>query len=40
MNRQHAVAIIINIAELPELVHEMTNSRPGGADHLRQMFLY
>jgi len=39
MDRQRAVAIVINEAQLPELVHEMTDPRPGGAHHLRQAFL-
>ena len=32
-------AAVIDIAELPELIHEMTDPRPGCADHLRQVFL-
>jgi len=39
MDLQRAVAIVIDKAELPELVHEMTDPRPGGADHLGQLFL-
>ena len=39
MDRQRAVAIVIDKAELPELVHEMTDPRPGGAHHLCQLFL-
>ena len=39
MDRQRAVAIVIDKAELPELIHEMTDPRPGGADHLSQVFL-
>ena len=39
MDRQRAVAIVIDKAQLPELVHEMTDPRPGGADHLGQVFL-
>ena len=39
MDRQRAVAIVIYKAELPEFVHEMTDPRPGGADHLGQLFL-
>jgi hypothetical protein len=39
MDRQRAVAIVIDKAELPELVHEMTDPRPGGADHLGQLCL-
>ena len=39
MDRQRAVAIIIDKTQLPELVHEMTDPRPGGADHLGQLFL-
>src|SRR4029453_4853263 len=32
-------AVVVDEAELPELVHEATDSRPSGADHLRQHFL-
>ena len=39
MDRQRAVAIVIDKAELPELIHEMTDPRPGGAHHLCQVFL-
>ena len=39
MDRQHAVAIVIDKAQLPEFVHKMTDPRPGGADHLGQVFL-
>ena len=39
MDRQHAVAIVFDKAQLPELVHEVTDPRPGGADHLGQVFL-
>ena len=39
MDRQRAAAIVIDKAELPELVHEMTDPRPGGAHHLCQLFL-
>ena len=39
MDRQRAATIVIDKAELPELVHEMTDPRPGGADHLGQLFL-
>ena len=39
MDRQRTVAIVIDKAQLPELVHEMTDRRPGRADHLRQVFL-
>ena len=31
--------IVINKTQFLELVHEMTDPRPGGAHHLRQMFL-
>ena len=31
--------VVIDEAELLELVHEMTDSRSGGANHLRQAFL-
>ena len=39
MDRQRAGAIIIDKALLPELIHKMTDPRPGGADHLGQVFL-
>ena len=39
MDRQRAVTIVIDKAELPELIHEMTDPRPGGAHHLCQLFL-
>jgi hypothetical protein len=39
MDRQRAVAIVIDKAELPELIHEMTDPRTGGAHHLCQAFL-
>ena len=39
MNRQTAVVAVIDKAQLPELIHEMTDSRAGGADHLSQVFL-
>ena len=39
MDGQRAGAIIIHKAEFPELVHEMTDSRPCGAHHLGQVFL-
>jgi hypothetical protein len=39
MDRQRAIATPIDKAELPKLVHEMTDPRPGGADHLGQVFL-
>ena len=38
MNRQSAI-VVIDKAKLPELVHEMTDPRPGRADHLRQVIL-
>ena len=39
VNRQRAVVRVIDKAQRPELVHEMTDPRPGGADHLGQVFL-
>ena len=39
VNRQRAVSRVIDKALRPELVHEMTDPRPGGADHLGQVFL-
>ncbi len=38
MDRQPA-AVVIDKAKLLELIHEMTDPRPGCADHLRQVFL-
>jgi hypothetical protein len=38
MDRQ-STGIIVNKAELAKLIHEMTDPRPGGADHLRQRCL-
>ena len=32
-------AVVLNEAQLAELVHEETDSGPGGADHLGQGFL-
>ena len=34
-----AGAVVIDKSQLLELVHEMTDPRPGGAHHLRQVFL-
>ena len=39
VNRQRAVPRVIDKAQRPELVHEVTDPRPGGTDHLRQVFL-
>ncbi len=39
MDRQRAAVIVIDKAQLPELIHEVTDPRPGGAHHLRQLFL-
>ena len=39
MDRQRAIAIVIDKAELPELVHEVTDPRPGSSHHLGQVFL-
>jgi len=39
VNRQRAVARVIDKAQRPELVHEMTDPRPGGTNHLGQVFL-
>jgi len=38
MNRQSAI-VVIDKAKPAELVHEMTDPRPGRADHLRQVIL-
>ena len=34
-----AGAVVIDKAQLLELIHEVTDPRPGGADHLGQVFL-
>ena len=39
VNRQRALARVIDKSQCAELVHEMADPRPGGADHLRQVFL-
>ena len=40
MDHQPAAgAAVIDKAQLPELVQGMTDPRPGGAHHLRQVFL-
>ena len=39
VNGQRAVARVIDKAQRPELVHEMTDPRPGGAGHLGQVCL-
>ena len=40
MDRQPAGgAVVIDKTQLLEVVHEMTDPRPGGAHHLRQVFL-
>ncbi len=39
MDLQPAVVAVVDKAQLPELIHEMTDPRPGGADHLRQVVL-
>ena len=39
VNRQRAVLRVIDKAQRPELVHEIIDPRPGGADHLGQVFL-
>ena len=39
MNRQPSAFAVINKAQLPELIHEMTDPRPGCADHLCQTIL-
>jgi len=38
MDRERAVARVIDKAQRPELVHEMTDPRPGCAAHLGQVF--
>ena len=39
MDRQPGFTVVIDKAKLPELIHEMTDPRPGCADHLCQVFL-
>ena len=36
---QPAAVAVIDKAQLPELIHELTDPRPGGADHLCQVVL-
>ena len=38
MDRQSGT-IVVDEAQIPELIHEMTDSRTGRADHLRQRIL-
>ena len=39
VNRQRAIHRVIDKAQRPELVHEMTDPRPRSADHLRKVLL-
>src|SRR5579872_4373786 len=39
MDCQRALVRVIDKAELPEITHEMTDPRPGGTNHLCQIFL-
>jgi len=39
MNGHPATSGIVHKTHLPELVHEMTDPQPRGADHFRQVFL-
>ena len=39
IHRQPAAAGVVDKTKLSELIHEMTDPRPGGADHLREVFL-
>lgn len=39
MDRQHHPAVIFDKAQLPELVHKITDSRPGGAYNFREGLL-
>ena len=39
MDRQPGFTVVIDKAKAPELVHKMIDPRPGGADHLCQVFL-
>ena len=38
-DRESRLGVVIDEAELPELVHEVIDARPRRADHLRQVFL-
>ena len=39
MDSQFAAVVVIDAATVSELIHEMTDPRPGCADHLCQGFL-
>jgi hypothetical protein len=39
MHRQSAAVVVIDKTEPPELIHEVTDPRPGCADHLCQVIL-
>ena len=39
MDRQSAAVAVIDETKLSELIHEMTDPRPGCADHLGQVIL-
>ena len=39
MDHQPVVSGVIDKAQLPELIHEMTDPRPGCADHFCQAIL-
>jgi hypothetical protein len=39
MDCQPAAVAVVDKAQLPELIHEMTDPRPSGADHLCQVVL-
>jgi hypothetical protein len=39
IHRQPTAAGVVDKTKLPELIHEITGPRPGGADHLRQVSL-
>ncbi len=39
MDRRQLAVVVIDEAKPLELIHEMTDPRPGGADHLGQAFL-
>jgi len=39
MHNQPALGAVIDKAKLPELIHEVTDPRPGRADHLCQVIL-
>ena len=39
INRQPAAAAVFDKTKIPEFIHEITDPRSGGTDHLSQVFL-